>query len=192
MITVGALQGDGNNWSDLLNREGTNQPGRAPDGSDRTLVGTISVSSIGVNCIQAVADGTHQTLGQNSGTSISGANVAGLLAYFMGLEAPYTLPGGNPGNIAFRAKQALIVTSRRFPFSPDALGQVNNNLEEITSCVPNPISIPPRSLDESSLNETAALIWAEIERRYAEAMKLRPEMYGVGNENGIEGLKEVF
>lgn len=106
----------------------------------------------------------------------------------MSLPAPYTLPAANPGNLALRAKQTLLALARtRYVGSPDTFGQAYNNLQDLVNQCPR-IFTPPRSLD-TNLNETAAHLWAEIERLYWEGRGLDPKDSGLGSEAVIAGLK---
>ncbi|KAL9600416.1 MAG: hypothetical protein Q9219_003169 [cf. Caloplaca sp. 3 TL-2023] len=197
LIVAGALQEDGERWDNPTSNLGTSLPGPSRDGIDPSLQGSLEIWSIAADIPCALPDDTHLTYtGGCSGTSFATSLVAGLLAYWNGLPAPYTLPAPNRGTQSYRSKQLLIATKRSTARrSPDCLNQVYNQISALIRACNS--GNQPRSLEEaitsSSSNETAsALLWSEVERRWWEEKRLEDPTFGDDFEDFPEHLKEAM
>lgn len=187
LINAVAIQQDGRLWTE-------NCPvGPSPVSQDAFLTGRNDAAFIAVNIACVEVDQTHRNYVGCSGTSWAAASIAGLMAYWISLPAPYTLPGGAPGTIAFRAKQAIAGLARGPQWgSPDAIGHAYNNVKVIADTCGINLN-PPRSLERStepSVNETAEMLWAEIERIYWESIELEKKTSKLGSEAVLLGPKD--
>ncbi|KAL8942644.1 MAG: hypothetical protein Q9216_001557 [Gyalolechia sp. 2 TL-2023] len=167
LITVGALQSDGRIWGDGNSGGlGTCPEGPFGNGWDPSLTGAFSLYTFAVNII--VPDASTQMRGDfASGCSFAAAHVSGLIAYFMGLPAPHTLPMGPPGTFALQTKQTVVGLRRAARLgSTDAYGQAYNDVYAFITCGRRPAQ--KRSI-EFGLNQTA-LCLEEIKDRYWEVV----------------------
>ncbi|KAL8974023.1 MAG: hypothetical protein Q9197_001743 [Variospora fuerteventurae] len=176
LIVVGALQSDGNVWWDPTSQYGTEPPGPASDGSEPGLVGELSVIVLADQILEIIPDiSDARYVDTGRGTSLATAEISGLLAYFMGLPAPFRAPVGGPnfGSFAFNAKQLVVALARnpnpRPGSGPDARGSpgfwghaYNNVFQIIATCPGQPV----KRSDDLSLNQTSAFFWDEVERLY--------------------------
>lgn len=191
LIVAGALQWDGLIWDRPGHDDGTSPIGPGPQ--DPFLVGALDIMSIAQNVLTLGPGGSR--FAPASGTSLAAADMAGLLAYFISLPDPFTLSAVGRGNFAFSAKQILAALVRREDpdpqlSSPDALGQAYNDIEAILA-VCQRVRMAARGIDTNT-NETAAIFWAEIGRRYWDAKGLSPAKPGLGSEAILEALKGAF
>lgn len=186
-INVGVMQSDGRPWQAPNDPNvGNCPPGPIPNFPDVTITGENSVWAFAVNVVAAWTDNTHMHYRDQYGSSLGAAMTAGLVAYWMGLPAPFTVPQGPDGTIARRAKMALIAEARGAPHqSPDAIGHVYNNIVAILrGCSPS--NTPKRSV-ESGINDTVEILWEDIERIYWDKVELEKKMAKLGSDFVVQG-----